>query len=296
MSNSKKVFVYRTIAKEELRNATYHILTPQFYWIKRVDMKLGDRRLLRIAPSMFETPADETRYIVLRQAEQRYVVAYLPQQIIDFFSQKGIEPPSRIWFAQKELEGIEDECVEVESKKGLARVEGVWYWLALGSGCKSAQEVLEGLEPSSEYVHLYTRRSRVLHTFLERVLVAMVVVLAGVGVALYDVKNGVDKVVAHRHEALENFGLPDTSLELRSLYSSLQKEQKKSQKIAFVYDTLSKAPWPKGVVRFVVLQDQGASITLKSEPPKDVVSYLQRYFGSVRVQKEQEGYRVEVEL
>jgi len=299
-TSAKKVFVYRQIDPAKLKEAAIHILTPQFYWIKKIDMAVADRKLLRIAPSVFGELAqsDQLHYLLLRSKEGRYLIAYAPQQIIDFYASHHLQPPEWVRFAQRELEQIEDGCVEVENGQGLVRIDGIWHWLRLprGASCVQADKVLERLRPSGFRAPLRTQRDRAAHSTLTKLLAAALIALLGVGVAVYDAKKRIDELVSQRQQRLKSLGLPQTKLQLKSIYASLKQREAGSKEIANILALIDRAPWESETVRRVHIIGSKASITLSKEPGKALLGSLRRYFGSVNVARDEKGYRVEVEL
>ena len=290
--------MHRGIGRRELEQARVHILTPQFYWIKKVELGIPDRKVLRIAPSLFEGLGDVEglHYRLLRQGGERYVIAYSPRQIIDFFASMDLRPPEAVWFAQKELEGLEDECVRLTPEAGLVRVEGIWHWLRLGEQqrCRSAEEVLATLRPGRFRAPLRTSRDRAAHALLSKLLVASLIAAAGIGVAVYDAKKRVDELVSKRQTALKNLGLPATSLQLKSIYASLQKRAEDGRELAGLLAELERGVWEPGSVRRVRVEKQRAAVTLSKKPHDALLASLRRRFGSVEVRQEDGAYVVEV--
>ena len=291
--STKAAFVYRGVEKEELAGASAYILSPEYYYIKPVDMQISDRKLLRIAPSIFEEFGDEDlRYGVLKSAQRRYVVAYSPQRIAELFKQLGLEPPSHIHLAQKELEAFEG-CVALPNGGCLVPIEGVWFWIVCdGRKCVAAQEFLASHTPSSFRLPLATKALEHQERLTLYLALAALLLIAGLVISYYDIRTktrGFEEMVDAKIEAM---GLPKTLVQLRSIEGELSSGREANEAVAKLFEALQHAPWGSVKVKRIVVAKKSATIELLSPPPAGLLEYLQARFENVRSAKN----RVEVEL
>jgi len=268
-------------------------LSPEFYYIKPVKMEISDRKLLRIAPSIFsEYENEDLRFVVLKSRGRRYLLAYAPAVIVEVFAQLGLEPPAYVHFAQKELEDFEG-CVALPNGGCLVPLEGVWFWIACdGQKCIEAQEFLASHTPSSFRAPLATKDVEHQGRLALYLAAAALLVAAGLGISYYEIKTKTEGFEQSVDAKIAAMGLPKTLVQLRSIEGELSSGRRANEAVAKLFEALQQAPWADTRVARIVVAKKRAVIELHSPPPPQLISYLRSRFKSVHTQKQ----RLEVEL
>ncbi len=89
------------------------ILSPSFYWIKRIPLPVKSvREVKKLLPSLFEdtVPQGKYSYYAYKDRDHYCIFAYDDKNILDILAEKGISPGqiNRVYFAQSEFQDIEE--------------------------------------------------------------------------------------------------------------------------------------------------------------------------------------------
>ena len=99
------------------------ILSPSFYWVKRVSLPVQSlREVKKLLPSLFEdtVPKGAYNYYAYEDDDAYLVFAYDDKKILDLLTERGITPDqiNEVYFAQSEFQDI-DQAVSIDEKCAL---------------------------------------------------------------------------------------------------------------------------------------------------------------------------------
>jgi hypothetical protein len=215
------------------------ILSPQFYWIKRVKLPVkSEYKAKKLAPSVFEgtLPEGEKYFYDVQYEKDRdsfVVIAYSKEYIYKSIREK-ISPMAKIrgiYFAQYELGGLKT-CIAIDKEISLGNVDGLL--IQVPSVCVQSEENVKKYLPK---VNLSTKRIKIddledtshlndyiyYFIFLGFFLVAQII-------TYFAYSRDITKYDDMKQNLIVKYHLPKTSFQLDSIKKSLQ-EELKEQKI-----------------------------------------------------------------
>jgi hypothetical protein len=250
-NNSKILFVSKADRIEQ-RDKYSVILSPEFYWVKKVTLPVKkERDALKLAPSVYEgfLPDGEYAYEVRKVDDAFIMIAYDKKEI-----SKALDKifPYRsdivdIYFAQDALVDIE-ECLAVNDHIALSNMDGTI--IQIPRACTNTQERLDEMMDRAVVGKRKVKLSSFDNTLLsskEIILIATIFTLLFLSFfAEYLVyKRALNALDEKRMALIEEHHLPRTSMQLKSIKKSLHKKferQKKLREILFALSKLSLEP------------------------------------------------------
>jgi len=105
------------------------ILSPAFYWVKKVSLPLKRvREVKKLLPSIFEDflPDGSYSYTAYKQEDKFILFAYEDKKILDYLSSKGISSANihGVYFAQSEFEESE-EAYSISERESIINKDGL---------------------------------------------------------------------------------------------------------------------------------------------------------------------------
>ena len=152
------IFLIKTTQTVPLTTETRIVLSPEYYWVKKVSLPVGTlREAKRYAPAIFEEylPEGERYAYFVQKAKETgaYIfIAYAPDVIIHALKiQLGdLSKVYGIYFTQFEIDL--DTCVAVDNTHALVPVdETILYVPQSCSQTQNLQQLLEAKKPTHNY-------------------------------------------------------------------------------------------------------------------------------------------------
>ncbi len=131
----------------EKRGSYSLILSPEFYWIKKVTLPVKkEKEAIKLAPSIFEgfLPSGDFSYEVRKSDDAFIMIAYNKKKIAEDL-EKILPYKSDIvdiYFAQDAL-GFIQECVEIDKRAALSNMDGIV--IQVPRACTNTEENLDGI-------------------------------------------------------------------------------------------------------------------------------------------------------
>ena len=229
------------------------ILSPEFYWVKKVTLPVkSERDALKLAPSIYEgfLPAGEFSYEARKVGDAFIMIAYNKKQIAEdlekIFAYKS--DIVDIYFAQDALVGIE-ECLAVNDKVALSNMDGTIIQIprACTNTKEGLSEVLADATLGKRKVKLSSFDNELLST-KEITLIGLIFGLLLVSfLSEYIVyKKALSDLDSQRTMLIKEENLPRTSMQLKSIKKSLLKKYKTQKKLREILFALSKVRLQSG--------------------------------------------------
>lgn len=159
----KAVFISE---KEPVRYDTVQaevaILSPEFYWIRKIDGNPKEKDLRRIAKNIFEDKEKDLIFFGWKCKNGSFALA-VRQQALFMLEKLGIE----IFFPAQVFDTLfpNGSCIQVGKKYALVKYGNLWIIVEKrsvqnGSECKKINEALEILSPSCEPIAITKKHMR----------------------------------------------------------------------------------------------------------------------------------------
>jgi len=252
------------------------ILSPQFYWIKRVKLPVkSEFRAKKLAPSVFEgsLPKNEEFLYDVKYEKDRdtfIIIAYSKTHIKDAIRKK-ISPTAKIkgiYFAQHEL-GELKTCIAIDEEISLGNVDGLL--IQVPSKCVDSEENVRKYLPK---VSLSNKKIKIDSLIDENskssemiFYIAILVLLSFSQLLNYFAYSlDLNKYESKKESLIRQYGLPHTSFELNSIKKSLLKEYKKQKNIRDALTKLDKIPLSnEDKYMDIVVQKNSAKVVIESK-------------------------------
>ncbi len=263
------------------------ILSPQFYWVKKESLPV--KRVYeakKLAPSVFDgfLPEGNYSYIVYKDGEDFILIAYDKEDILKNLQELGIDIADieEIRFAQTEL-GFIESCIEIDERSALANINGIIVQLPRKCAEPSSNiyDLLSSIELSKYKVKLSVEDMIDIKSFIP--YAAVFVLLAGAFLTEYVAyKKAIKEMEAKKEKILTRYKLPRTSIQLRSIKSSLINTYNTQKKIRDVVSYLGSFQVVGGeYISMISVEKNRADFSIKISSPKrksDVINYVKKRY------------------
>ncbi len=251
---SKNQVVFLTKSNSLSKKGEFDIiLSPEYYWVKRVELPVkNERAALKLAPSIYEgsLPSGEYAYMAQKSGDKFIIIAYNREEISNQL-QKQIVLPAKIknvYFTQNELQSIK-ECTTVNENAALTNMNDLI--IQVPRSCTNSKDTLQTMlnemSLSNKKVALSSLENEVIDKkdfMLAAVLASLLLGAFLVEYGLY--KNEISKVEDKRASIIKKYDLPRTSIQLKSIKSTLSSTYKKQKRFRDILYSISKLHLNKG--------------------------------------------------
>ncbi|OQX72732.1 MAG: hypothetical protein B6D59_07630 [Campylobacteraceae bacterium 4484_4] len=228
------------------------ILSPEFYWIKRVSLPVKRaREAKRLAESVFEglLPSGEYEYQVIKEGDQFLIIAYdrelIQKALKEHFS--GTSEIAGVYFAQNELKDLKG-CTTINARAALTPIDGIL--VQVPRSCIDTSEHLDDILPtlklSGHKIRILTSEKEILpRSTVIMVGIALLSVMTALLVEYIGYKRALSDILSQKESLIARYHLPQTSFQLKSIEKSLLKKyeiQKKMRDALQKIASLSFAP------------------------------------------------------
>ena len=226
------------------------ILSPSFYWFVKEKLDISLSQAKKIAPSIFEgiIPEGNYSYFVQKVGDEFWFFAYNDEEILAKLKELGIKPSQirQVYAAQMVLGGIK-EPIAVGDRVYMVQ-DGVV--VALPSSTlqikakpfdKSELTFTKHSLPLKSYSSLAIDESKIFS--LSLLLFGLIVAF---GVEGWFYKENLQKLIAKEKRLSEKYSLPQTSLQIKSILSSLYKIQNEQLRIRDELEAILRIPLRRG--------------------------------------------------
>jgi hypothetical protein len=215
------------------------ILSPQFYWIKRVKLPVkSEYKAKKLAPSVFEgsLPEGETYFYDVKYEKDRdsfIVIAYSKEHIYKAIKEKFSSTSKilGIYFAQYELKDL-DTCIAIDEEISLGNVDGLL--IQVPSSCVQSEENVKKYLPkvklSSKKIKIENFIDNDIKNYIYYFIFLGLFVLSQM-ITYIAYNHDLSKYNDMRNNLIIKYHLPKTTFQLNSIKKSLQKELKEQKAI-----------------------------------------------------------------
>ncbi len=222
----KTLFIDPDTPAVEIDEKVDVILSPAFYWVKRVDIPFkSSRDVKKVASTLFEDilPAGEYSYLVRRFDDDYLLFAYDDAMILNALAEKGL--PSHLirhtYFAQSEFDALE-QPVRIDQESVLVRQDGIV--LKLPSSMVTGSSTMEFRErrSSKERIDL-SLYGYITHTKSGPWMIGLLLVLISMfGLEWWSIAQQNKDVKAQMQGVTQSYGLKPTMMQNKAILDSLE--------------------------------------------------------------------------
>jgi len=229
------IFVDINSANFELDKSVNVILSPSFYWVRKVSLPVKSLREVKLLlESLFEETLPEGiySYSVYKQEEEYFIFAYEDKKILDVLHTKGIPSAkiSAVYFAQSELGNL-DEPKKISEEELILAQDGVVILLPE----KFAPDVqildVSDVKVSKNALHLKQFGHIVNEKSLYKIAAIFLVFIALVGTEYFITLHKAQKLQTQREKLFSLYGLKSTMFQNESLLRGYEGDYKTESKL-----------------------------------------------------------------
>ena len=233
-----KTVLYTKDFNEKIDYPVNVILSPQFYWIKKIDIPIKSLyQAKKIAKNMFDL--NENEYIFDAFKIKDSFFAYAVKKDLNLqIPKKYIK---NIYLAQSEL--YDYDCINVSENHSIQKIEDILFCFPKKENCPFFSEILPKIKLSKNKINLNTvniDKSSLILLFLIFITANLSFLIPGI---LY--KKTLKELENKKYSLSAKYNLPPTTFQIEAIYSELKETDKKQKTIKKDLEFFSKAPLKK---------------------------------------------------
>ncbi len=279
-----KVILYTKDFNEKITELVDVILSPQYYWIKKIDIPVKSQsEAKKIAKNIFKFD-DKEYFFDAFKLNGKYFAIAIKKDLKLKIDKKYIKT---IRVAQVEL--YKFECINVSKNHSIQKIEDILFCFPKTKECADIKEILKDLKLSKYKINLYNQIN-IDKTFLVSLVLAFVILNISFILQGISYKNELKKLEEKRVSLTQKNSLPSTSFQLDSILSELQSIDKRQKEIKKDLEFISNTP----VKKFQKISYDSQNYKVKIQSGKDLDSYFQKRFTIVESKFKNSIYEAEL--
>ncbi len=275
-SNNTKIIFLTQNTMPQTQGLYDVILAPQFYWVKKVSLPVKSlSEAKKLAESVYDGSLPEGSYSfeVSKKDDEFIIIAYDKEEISNLLSRYFTQNAkvNAIYFSQYEFSNL-DACCTIDAHSSLVNIDGLL--MQVPRNCTEPKLVIEDLLKNKKLSKTKVKLGSLDHEVMDKrtfaVLAASVVAILSAFVLEYiNYKKDISSLEEARLALVQKYDLPPTSMQLKSIKSSLEKTFKKQKGLRERLYTFSKLPLNKDeYIQSISFDDKGATIEIKVNSPQ----------------------------
>ncbi len=283
-SSSETIFITKK-SKVNKRGSYNVILSPQFYWVKKVKLPVDSiRAAKKLAKSVFENslPNGNFSYHVQKSGDEFIIIAYDKEEISKEFEKIFLDKKDikGVYFAQNELKELK-ECSVIDAFSALTKIDGLILQIprACLNGGKSVDSYLKDISLSKNRVDIKVGNGVNLSKKTISLLVGVFVLfLIAYLIEYLSYKSELKKLQEQKVNLIKEYDLPRTMIQIRSIKNSLLNIYKEQKKIKDALYKLSKVKFNSGEsIKHIEIDENGLSVDVEVSSTIDTASLKNRF-------------------
>jgi len=262
-----KTILYTKDFNKQIKEQVNVILSPQYYWIKKIDIPVKNRfTAKKIAKNIFDF--DEKEYFLdAVKIKDTYFAIAINKNLKLKIPKKYIKS---LRIAQVEF--YDYDCLNVSENHSIQKIEDIHFCFPKKNDCKNVDEILNSLKLSGYKINLF-------NTFEDKgliLLVAFIFIILNVYLLSFNIAYSKDikKLNFQKNEFLKKHNLPKTTFQLQSVYENLKNKQLLNDKIKTSLEFISKTPCKE----FLKLSFKNDIFYVKIKSDKNLDNFFKKRF------------------
>jgi hypothetical protein len=273
--------LYTKFFNEKINEKVDVILSPEFYWIKKIDIPIKSLKdAKKIAKTLFNLEGD---YIYdAFEIESKFFAVALPKNLKINIPEKYI---NSIRIAQTEL--FNYECIKIDENHYIQKFEDLLFCFPTPKeNCISLQQALKEIKLSNKKFNI--NRLEIDKSVIIGVVLIFLLINISLILKTYSIKKEIENIQQKTEEFLNKNSLPNTSFQLNSILNNLKNSFQKQLEIKEKLNIISKTPLKKGEY-FKELSFKQNEFFIIINTNRDFDVYFKKYF-DVNSKKEKNIY------
>ena len=262
-----RVILYTKDFNETINEKVDVILSPQFYWVKKLKMAKNIFEAKKIAKNIFKLNQEEYLFDVFKIDDTFFAFAIKKDLKLNI-DKKFI---SSIRLAQIELNSY--DSIYIDENHAIKKIDDILFCFPkIEEDATKIDEILKDIKLSKHKINLYNQlnidNSVLILSILSLLFLNLFAIL---GVVSYS--KDLHKI-DNEFNNLSQYHLPLTTFQLDSIYSSLKKIDEKETQIKKSLSIFTKTPEKK----YLKLAFNGKFYNVEIKSSKNLDNYFSRYF------------------
>jgi len=264
-----KIILYTKDFNEKIKEKVDIILSPEFYWIKKIDFKIKNlKEAKKISKNLFKLPNEEYYFDAFKINDNFFVIAI--KKNLDIKIEKKYINSIRL--AQIEL--YDYECIKVRNCI-MKKIDDILFCLPLknlNEKCVSIEEILDKIKLSKHTFNIFNIINidkEILFYIFASLLIFNVTFL----MEAINYKYELNKIEKERQILSEKYNLPINNYQLNAILNDLEQEEKRIIKIKKILEYLSKLP----IKNFKKINFDSKIFTIVIESNKKLDKYFKKF-------------------
>jgi len=265
-----KTILYTKDFNEEIKEPVNVILSPQFYWIKKIDIPIKSmKEAKKLAKNLFKLDGKEYKFFALKINNNFYAIA-IEKNLKLNIDKKYIK---NIYIAQSELKNF--DCININEKYIIKKIEDLLF-------CFPKEECQNNLDEILKNIKLSKNKINLLNTIEIDIKSVVLINLSILFISTYffiqgfSYKTELDNIKIKQHQLFENSNLPKTTFQLKSILNNLKSKYQNIQKIKKNLEILTQTPLKKDEYFLKIKFNKNFEIEIKSNRNFDF--YFKKFF------------------
>lgn len=259
-----KNILYTRDFKENIKEDVNVILSPQYYWIKKIDIPVKNRReAKKIAKNIFDLKQDEYYFDAVKIGNDYYAVAIRKDLNINI-DKKYIKS---VRIAQTELD--EFECINLPNGFSLKKVEGMFFCFPGHSdNGVCLYNVLEKISLSDYTFNIFNTLNIDVKNFI-KIMTVLIFIFISLIIrnVTYFTEN---QKILKKFEYLKSYGLPLNNYQLNAVLKDYETKYNKIINTKKVLSYINRIPLRPGeYIKEFVLDKNKITLTIHTNKKRD---------------------------
>jgi len=265
-----KTILYTKDFNEDIKEPVNVILSPQFYWIKKIDIPIKSfKEAKKLAKNLFKLDEKRYKFFALKIDKNYYAIA-IEKDLKLNIDKKYIK---NIYIAQSELKNF--NCINVNEKYIIKKIEDLLFCFPKEECQNNIDEILKNIKLSKNKINLLNTIEINTKNFilinLSILFIAIYFFIQG-----FAYKKELENIKIKQHKLFENSNLPKTTFQLKAILNNLQSKYKNIQKIKKDLEILTQTPLKKDEYFLKIKFNKDFEIEIKTNRSFDF--YFKKFF------------------
>lgn len=264
------MILYTKDFNENINEPVDVILSPQYYWIKKIDIPIKSLKdAKKIAKSLFKL--DEGYIYDAFELDGKFFAYAIKKDLNINIDKKYI---NSLRLAQTELYGFDK--INVSDNHSIQKIDDLLFCFPYVQDAEHIDDIIPKLSLSKHTVNLYNRIK-----IDKSVLITLAVIFFFINAAflLNYIKNSntLKQIEAKKENLIKKYRLPATTFQLDSILNSLKKEDIKQSKIRKDLEFITKTPLQNGE-KFLDLSYDKNRFNIEIKTKRNLDNYFKKRF------------------
>jgi len=265
-----KTILYTKDFNEKIKEPINIILSPQFYWIKKIDIPIKSlKEAKKLAKNLFKLDEKRYKFFALKIDNNYYAIA-IEKNLKLNIDKKYIK---NIYIAQSELNDF--DCINVNEKYIIKKIEDLLFCFPKEECKNNIKEILKTIKLSKNKINLLNtieinKTSFFLVNF-SIIFIAIYFLIQG-----FYYKKELKNLKIKQYQTFKNSSLPKTTFQLKAILNNLKSKYQNIQKIKKNLEILTQTPLKKDEYFLKIKYNKYFEIEIKTNRNFDF--YFQKFF------------------